>query len=62
MVSWRRFFADIEEAAYHMMADANEVQYEMFKGVYEKKGTIQDLSMLPPWKLALKLHGKQANY
>ena len=55
-------FSDFEEAAYHMMADADEVQYEMFKGVYEKKGMIQDLSMLPLWKLALKLHGKRANY
>ena len=40
----------------------NELRYEMFQTMYEKKGKIQDLSLLPPCRSSLQLHCKRSNY
>ncbi|KAG1650805.1 putative Dol-P-Glc:Glc(2)Man(9)GlcNAc(2)-PP-Dol alpha-1,2-glucosyltransferase [Nymphon striatum] len=42
--------------------DINEVRYEMFKNIYEKKSRIQDLSLLPPCRDTLNLRSKRCNY
>ena len=42
--------------------DINEVRYEMFKNIYEKKGRIQDLSLLPPCRETLNLRSQRCNY
>ncbi|KAG1652172.1 hypothetical protein GQR58_026483 [Nymphon striatum] len=42
--------------------DINEVRYEMFKNIYEKKSRIQDLSLLPPCCDTLNLRSKRCNY
>eukprot|EP00795_Rhopilema_esculentum_P006039 gene6039-11414_t len=42
--------------------DVNAVRYEIFKNVYEKKGKIQDLSLLPPCRQLLHLHCQRSNY
>ena len=42
--------------------DINEVRYEMFKNIYEKKGRIQDLSLLPPCRESLNLRSQRCNY
>ena len=59
-------FAALEEVVCHMYGkkkkDVEKACYEIFKDVYEKKGKVQDLSLLPPCKQALKLHCKRANY
>ncbi len=59
-------FAALEEVVCPMYGkkkvDVDEVRYDIFKDVYEKKGGVQDLSLLPPCKQALKLHCKRANY
>lgn len=40
----------------------NETRYMLFQSFYKKKGTIQDLSLLPPCRQSLRLHCKRANY
>ena len=40
----------------------NKVRYTIFKNVYEKKGKIQDLSLLPPCHQSLLLHCRRSNY
>ena len=42
--------------------EVNTVRYEIFKDVYEKKGKIQDLSLLPPCRQSLHLHCQRSNY
>ena len=42
--------------------DVNAVRYEIFKNVYERKGKIQDLSLLPPCRQSLQLHCQRSNY
>ena len=42
--------------------DINELRYEIFQTMYEKKGRIQDLSLLPPCRSSLQLHCKRSNY
>ena len=59
-------FTGLEEVVCHMYGkkkkDIDEVCYDIFKSVNEKKGKLQDLSLLPPCKQALKCHCKRANY
>ena len=42
--------------------DINKVRYTIFRNVYEKKGKIQDLSLLPPCRQSLLLHCRRSNY
>ena len=42
--------------------DINQPRYEIFQAMYEKKGKIQDLSLLPPCRSSLQLHCKRSNY
>eukprot|EP00794_Sanderia_malayensis_P006633 gene6633-biopygen5405 len=42
--------------------DINELRYDLFESMYEKKGTVQDLSILPPCRASLHIHAKRANY
>ena len=42
--------------------DINEVRYQMFKNIYEKKGRIQDLTLLPPCRESLNLRSQRCNY
>ena len=42
--------------------DINQLGYEIFQIMYEKKGKIQDLSLLPPSRSSLQLHGKGSNH
>ena len=42
--------------------DINQLRYEIIQTMYEKKGKIQDLSLLPPCRSSLQLHCKRSNY
>ena len=42
--------------------DINQLHYEIFQTMYEKKGKIQDLSLLPPCGSSFQLHCKCSNY
>ena len=42
--------------------DVNKVRYTIFENVYEKKGKIQDLSLLPPCRQSLLLHCRRSNH
>ena len=42
--------------------DINKVRYTIFKNVYEKKGKIQDLSLLLPCRQSLLLHCRRSNF
>eukprot|EP00794_Sanderia_malayensis_P011489 gene11489-biopygen9165 len=56
----------LEEYVCHIFGkkkkDVNAVRYEIFKNGYEKKGKIQDLSLLPPCRQSLQLHCQRSNY
>ena len=42
--------------------DVNVLRYEIFQNVYEKKGKIIDLSLLPPCRASLFLQSQRCNY
>ena len=42
--------------------DVNLLRYEIFQNVYEKKGKIIDLSLLPPCHESLVLQSERCNY
>ena len=42
--------------------DINKVRCTIYKNVYEKKGKIQDLSLLPPCRQSLLLYCRRSNY
>ena len=42
--------------------DINEVRYEMFKNIYQKKGRIQDFSLLLPCHETLNHKSQRRNY
>ena len=44
------------------MKDVNLLLYEIFQNVYEKKGKIIDLSLLPPCRESLVLQSERCNH